>query len=153
MRLLKWFSLFCNWSVIKRVITHKWTDGLMEGSAQDVTEDQKGQPLTFLQLSKHKGKSFRMKTNTIREHCYKHLINDLLSGHRQAVHVLMCVLQMFSHSHSHTQPRALPRPCRGCTPSHLWTGKERLTKVLQTKGLRRAEKIMLNVLDQFQVKL
>lgn len=31
------------------VITHKWTDGLMEGSAQDVTEDQENQPLAFLQ--------------------------------------------------------------------------------------------------------
>lgn len=33
----------------KRMMTHKWTDGLMKGSAQDVTEDQKSQPLTFLQ--------------------------------------------------------------------------------------------------------
>lgn len=31
------------------MITHEWTDGLMEGSTQDVTEDQKSQPLTFLQ--------------------------------------------------------------------------------------------------------
>lgn len=29
------------------VMTSKWTDGLMEGSAQDVTEDQKSQPLAF----------------------------------------------------------------------------------------------------------
>lgn len=31
------------------MVTHKRTDGLMEGSAQDVTEDQKNQPLAFLQ--------------------------------------------------------------------------------------------------------
>lgn len=31
------------------MITHKWTDRLVEGSTQDVTEDQKSQPLTFLQ--------------------------------------------------------------------------------------------------------
>ncbi len=42
------------------MITHKWTDGLMEGSTQDVTEDQQSQPLAFLK----KGRP------NVKENCY-----------------------------------------------------------------------------------
>lgn len=44
---------------------------------------------------------------------------DLPSGPRQTGPGPVSALQMFSHSHSHTQPLAARRPCRGCRPSHL----------------------------------
>lgn len=89
----------------------------MERCAQNVAEDQEGQPLTFLQKKKiiitFLGDFKKeIKLNTFH-------LNDLLSDHMQRVRA-EGLLQKLFRSHSCTAPLAVWHLCTGCTPSPLY---------------------------------